>query len=94
MSPRLVLIGPPGAGKSTIGRRVANALELPLLDTDAEIERIFDPFVRIETSRSRETGGVGLGLSIARSIAQSHGGRIEAARRPEGGMRMSLFLPL
>ncbi len=62
--------------------------------TDAEIERIFDPFVRIETSRSRETGGVGLGLSIARSIAQSHGGRIEAARRPEGGMRMSLFLPV
>lgn len=62
--------------------------------TDAEIERIFDPFVRIETSRSRETGGVGLGLSIARSIAQSHGGRIAAERRAEGGMRMSLFLPL
>ncbi|WP_261379897.1 shikimate kinase, partial [Rhodococcus rhodochrous] len=40
MSPRLVLIGPPGAGKSTIGRRVANALELLLLDTDAEIERV------------------------------------------------------
>ncbi|SBV98895.1 ATPase, histidine kinase-, DNA gyrase B-, and HSP90-like domain protein [uncultured Alphaproteobacteria bacterium] len=62
--------------------------------TDAEIERIFDPFVRIESSRNRETGGVGLGLSIARSIAQSHGGRIAAARRAEGGMRMSLFLPL
>ena len=40
MSPRVVLIGPPGAGKSTIGRRVANALDLPLLDTDAEIERV------------------------------------------------------
>lgn len=39
MRPRAVLIGPPGAGKSTIGRRLAQALELPLLDTDAEIER-------------------------------------------------------
>lgn len=40
MRPRAVLIGPPGAGKSTIGRRLAQALELPLLDTDAEIERV------------------------------------------------------
>ncbi|CDZ88239.1 shikimate kinase [Rhodococcus ruber] len=39
MTPRAVLIGPPGAGKSTIGRRLAQALNLPLLDTDAEIER-------------------------------------------------------
>ncbi|RVW04047.1 shikimate kinase [Rhodococcus xishaensis] len=39
MTPRAVLIGPPGAGKSTIGRRLANALELELLDTDVEIER-------------------------------------------------------
>ncbi|MEE2034723.1 shikimate kinase [Rhodococcus chondri] len=39
MAPRAVLIGPPGAGKSTIGRRVAHALDVPLLDTDAEIER-------------------------------------------------------
>lgn len=40
MSPRAVLIGPPGAGKSTIGRRVAQALEVELLDTDVEIERV------------------------------------------------------
>lgn len=39
MAPRVVLIGPPGAGKSTIGRRVAQALDLSLLDTDVEIER-------------------------------------------------------
>ncbi|MFZ2527263.1 MAG: shikimate kinase [Rhodococcus sp. (in: high G+C Gram-positive bacteria)] len=39
MRPRAVLIGPPGAGKSTIGRRLAVALDLPLLDTDVEIER-------------------------------------------------------
>ena len=40
MVPRAVLIGPPGAGKSTIGRRVAQALDVPLLDTDVEIERV------------------------------------------------------
>jgi len=39
MAPRAVLIGPPGAGKSTIGKRVAQALDVPLLDTDVEIER-------------------------------------------------------
>ncbi len=62
--------------------------------SDKDLERIFDPFVRLEDSRSRETGGVGLGLSIARSIAQSHGGRIDAKCRKEGGLRMSFVLPL
>lgn len=40
MAPRAVLIGPPGAGKSTIGKRLAQALDVPLLDTDMEIERV------------------------------------------------------
>jgi len=61
---------------------------------EADIDRIFDPFVRLESSRNRATGGVGLGLSIARSIAQSHGGGIAAKNRPEGGLRMSLHLPV
>jgi signal transduction histidine kinase len=62
--------------------------------SEKDLERIFDPFVRLESSRSRETGGVGLGLSIARSIAQSHGGRISAHCRAEGGLRMTFVLPL
>lgn len=62
--------------------------------SDADRERVFDPFVRLEDSRNRETGGVGLGLSIARSIAQSHGGSIEAMNLPHGGLRMTLRLPL
>jgi signal transduction histidine kinase len=61
---------------------------------EAEIERVFDPFVRLETSRSRETGGVGLGLSIARTVVQAHGGTLRLANRPEGGLAATLTLPL
>lgn len=57
-------------------------------------ERVFDPFVRLETSRSRETGGVGLGLSIARTIVLAHGGQITLENRTEGGLRAIVRLPL
>jgi signal transduction histidine kinase len=59
----------------------------------AEAERVFEPFVRLEASRSRDTGGVGLGLSIARTIARAHGGDVSLANRPEGGLRVTLRLP-
>ncbi len=59
-----------------------------------KLEEVFEPFVRLETSRSSETGGVGLGLSIARSIARAHGGDVTLANRPEGGLRASLRVPL
>lgn len=58
------------------------------------LERVFEPFVRVEASRSRETGGIGLGLAIARTIARSHGGDVRLANRPEGGLRAELVLPL
>ncbi|MEM7170705.1 MAG: ATP-binding protein [Pseudomonadota bacterium] len=57
-------------------------------------ERVFEPFVRLEESRSRETGGVGLGLSIARSIVRGHGGDIGLVNRREGGLRVTVTLPL
>ncbi len=57
-------------------------------------ERVFAPFFRLESSRSRETGGVGLGLSIARGIAHHHGGDVDLVDRSDGGMRVSLRLPL
>jgi signal transduction histidine kinase len=60
---------------------------------DGKAERVFEPFYRLETSRSRETGGVGLGLSVARTIIRAHGGDIELANRPEGGLRVSVSLP-
>ncbi len=56
-------------------------------------ERVFSPFVRLESSRNRTTGGVGLGLAIARTIARSHGGEILVDNREEGGLRAILRLP-
>jgi signal transduction histidine kinase len=58
-----------------------------------ELARVFDPFYRVETSRSRESGGTGLGLTIARNIAEQHGGTIALANHPEGGLEVTLVLP-
>jgi two-component system, OmpR family, sensor kinase len=54
---------------------------------------MFEPFTRLETSRSRETGGFGLGLSIARDIVEGHGGTIALANRPDGGLLATIRLP-
>ncbi|KMS54531.1 ATP-binding protein [Sphingobium cupriresistens] len=65
---------------------------------DAAIERLCEPFYRGEASRNRETGGVGLGLSIARRIADGHGGTLAFANRAgasnPSGLRASITLPL
>lgn len=58
------------------------------------LERVFDPFVRLEGSRSRETGGTGLGLSITRTVVHAHGGEVTLRNRPEGGLRAEIRLPL
>jgi signal transduction histidine kinase len=58
-----------------------------------DMERVFGPFVRLETSRSRATGGVGLGMAIARSIVRWHGGDILLANRAAGGLRVTVRLP-
>lgn len=60
---------------------------------EAELERVFDPFYRLEGSRSRETGGTGLGLSIARTILRAHGGDVYLENRPGGGLCAVLVLP-
>jgi len=59
-----------------------------------KLEEVFEPFVRLDPSRSSETGGVGLGLAIARGIARAHGGEVSLVNRPEGGLRACLRLPL
>jgi signal transduction histidine kinase len=76
----------------------ANEIRI-LIDDDGpgipkeDLDRVFDPFVRLESSRSRETGGAGLGLAIARSIARSHGGDVQLENRAQGGLRAIFTLP-
>lgn len=60
---------------------------------EQELSRVFEPFYRVEESRSPETGGAGLGLAIALSTAQAHGGEIILRNRPAGGLRASVMLP-
>lgn len=57
------------------------------------LDQVFEPFFRIEASRNRDTGGAGLGLSIARDIAQAHGGSIVLTNLPTGGLEAMLTLP-
>jgi signal transduction histidine kinase len=60
---------------------------------EERMEQVFEPFHRLEESRSRETGGIGLGLAIARSIVRGHGGDIRLANREGGGLRVTVRLP-
>nr|WP_281379136.1 ATP-binding protein [Chthonobacter rhizosphaerae] len=57
------------------------------------LEEVFEPFVRLEASRNQDTGGVGLGLSTARSIVRRHGGDLTLANREGGGLRATIRLP-
>jgi len=59
-----------------------------------QLEAVFQPFYRVDTSRSKQTGGTGLGLYIARDLAHRHGGQLTLANREGGGLRAALVLPL
>src|SRR5690606_5696112 len=58
-----------------------------------DLERVFQPFVQADGSAGRRHEGAGLGLSIARSLAELHGGTLSLAARPEGGTEARLVLP-
>jgi len=58
-----------------------------------ELERIFEPFYRVEEARDRSSGGVGLGLAIAARAVRAHGGHISAANHPGGGLVVTVRLP-
>lgn len=60
---------------------------------EADMERVFQPFARLEESRGRETGGSGLGLTIARAVIRSHGGEVLLSNHPEGGLKVRISLP-
>ena len=61
---------------------------------DARLEDVFQAFLRLEPSRNRETGGTGLGLTIARNILRAHGGDVKLENRPSGGLRVVVTLPV
>ena len=78
--------------------RVDDGVQLIVCDNgpgvpEEDLTRIFDRFWRGEKSRSREWGGAGLGLAIARQFVEIQGGRIYAANRPEGGLIVGFVLP-
>jgi two-component system, OmpR family, sensor histidine kinase CpxA len=58
------------------------------------LEKLFQPFYRLDDARGRQTGGVGLGLAITERAVRFHGGRVAASNRAEGGLEVELRLPL
>ncbi len=77
-------------GKDAVIRITDNGAGIPA----DQIEQLFVPFARGEPSRNRATGGAGLGLTLARAIAEQHGGRLTLRNRLEGGLAAELRLPL
>jgi signal transduction histidine kinase len=56
-------------------------------------QRVFEPFVRLESSRNEDTGGTGLGLTLVKAIVEGHGGAVRLENRPGGGLRARMHLP-
>ena len=89
---------PGGAGRITLQQEKQTAV-LRVADTGPGIpadcrESIFQPFFRVDKSRSREMGGVGLGLALVREIAVLHGGSVTVERSSENGTTFAVTLPL
>lgn len=59
-----------------------------------QLGKVLQPFYRIEGSRNRDTGGIGLGLTITSAVAEAHGGALRLTNRPSGGLRASMTIPL
>ncbi|WP_338150991.1 ATP-binding protein [Neoroseomonas soli] len=87
-----------GAARLRLERGEGGAVRLNVEDDgpgipEGELEAVFAPFRRLEASRNRETGGTGLGLTIARNILRAHGGDVVLRNRPGGGLTAVASLP-
>jgi two-component system osmolarity sensor histidine kinase EnvZ len=80
------------------GRPAEDGVDI-LVDDDGpgippdERDHVFQPFIRLDSSRNPSTGGIGLGLTIARDVARSHGGDVRLETSPKGGLRARVHLP-
>jgi signal transduction histidine kinase len=87
-------------GRADVRLAVESGHAIVTIDDDGpgipadELEQVFAPFYRLERSRSRDTGGVGLGLAVAKTIIHAHGGEIQLINRDSGGLRARVSLPL
>ncbi|MEP3045897.1 MAG: ATP-binding protein [Roseibium sp.] len=87
-----------GNAVQVTAEKTANQIIVRIMDEGSGIPEhqmndVFEPFVRLEESRSEETGGIGLGLAITRSIIHAHGGTIELRNRDQGGLEAVVTLP-
>lgn len=83
---RITLKNTPKCGILTVED---NGIGIP----ESDLALIFERFYRTDRSRSRKTGGVGIGLTIVKAIVTAHGGQVTAENRPEGGSRFVVSLP-
>jgi len=88
----------PGDRVDVSARGLDGSLEIEISDTGPgipadQLDRIFERFHRLDPGRSRDTGGAGLGLAIARAIVEGHGGRLVTAASPLGGLAIRFELP-
>jgi len=87
-----------GGSVRVSARRIGEEAAIEVADRgpgipESELDYVQEPFVRLESSRNRETGGSGLGLTLARSAAQAHDGRLVLENRAEGGLVARIVLP-
>lgn len=86
-----------GEVEVSVGQPAAGELAILVRDfgpgiPEAELEKVFEPFYRLEASRNRDTGGTGLGLAIARQLAATLGGTLTLSNHPEGGLQARLAI--
>jgi len=82
----------------SIDSKIKNQINITVRDhgpgiPEDMLSRVFEPFVRVSEARDRNSGGYGLGLAIASRAIQLHNGKISALNEPDGGMKITIFLP-